>query len=121
MVSDKTASLISASARLGPIFAGADQCVIDSMGRYGELLGKAFQIADDILDFTGDATTMGKPVGHDLSEGKITLPLIRALQSAPESERLAIERLLAQKEKDEAEWSASSTLLTRRAALPQPR
>ena len=48
---------------------------------------------------------MGKPVGHDLREGKITLPLIRALQSAPESERLAIERLLAQKEKDEAEWS----------------
>lgn len=105
MVSDKTASLISASARLGPIFAGADQRVIDSMGRYGELLGKAFQIADDILDFTGDATTMGKPVGHDLREGKITLPLIRALQSATESERLAIERLLAQKEKDEAEWS----------------
>ena len=104
MVSDKTASLISASARLGPIFADADPLVVDSMGRYGELLGKAFQIADDILDFTGDATTMGKPVGHDLREGKITLPLIRALQSAPESDRLNIERLLSQGEKDEAEW-----------------
>ena len=105
MVSDKTASLISASARLGPIFADADLLVVDSMGRYGELLGKAFQIADDILDFTGDATTMGKPVGHDLREGKITLPLIRALQSASESERLKIERLLAKEGKNEMEWN----------------
>lgn len=105
MVSDKTASLISAAARLGPIFAGADQRVIDALGRYGELLGKAFQIADDILDFTGDATTMGKPVGHDLREGKITLPLIRALQKAPDAARQQMEGLLARSDKDEAEWS----------------
>ncbi len=104
MVSDKTASLISASARLGPIFAGADERVIDAMGRYGELLGKAFQIADDILDFTGDETTMGKPVGHDLREGKITLPLIRALQNASDGERQAIEALLTQDDNGEADW-----------------
>jgi octaprenyl-diphosphate synthase len=104
MVSDKTGSLISAAARLGPIFAGADQSVIDSMGRYGELLGKAFQIADDILDFTGDAMTMGKPVGHDLREGKITLPLIRALEKAPEAARSSMEVLMARTDKDEAEW-----------------
>ncbi len=104
MVSDKTASLISASARLGPIFAGADERVIDAMGRYGELLGKAFQIADDILDFTGDETTMGKPVGHDLREGKITLPLIRALQNASDGERQTIEALLTQDDNGEADW-----------------
>lgn len=106
MVSDKTASLISASARLGPIFAGADERVIDAMGRYGELLGKAFQIADDILDFTGDETTMGKPVGHDLREGKITLPLIRALQNASDGERQAIEALLTQDDNGEADWGS---------------
>ncbi len=104
MVSDKTASLISAAARLGPIFAGADQRVIDSLGRYGELLGKAFQIADDILDFTGDATTMGKPVGHDLREDKITLPLIRALQNASDCARADMEILLARVDKGEEEW-----------------
>lgn len=104
MVSDKTASLISASTRIGPILVGATDEVIASMGRYGELLGKAFQVADDILDLTSDQATMGKPVGHDLREGKITLPLIRALQLAPSDPRAEMEALLAQPDKDEAEW-----------------
>jgi octaprenyl-diphosphate synthase len=104
MVGDKTASLIAASARIGPILVGAPKEVIDSLGRYGEALGKAFQIADDILDFTGDAHTLGKPVGHDLREGKITLPLIHALQAAPEGARLELEALLARPEKSQAHW-----------------
>jgi len=104
MVSDKTASLISASARLGPIMVGASEEVVQSMGRYGELLGRAFQVADDILDLTSDQATMGKPVGHDLQEGKITLPLIRALQQAPEGAKVEMEELLARPDKDEAEW-----------------
>ena len=104
MVSDKTASLISAAARLGPILGGVDAHIITAMGRYGEALGKAFQIADDILDFTGDADTMGKPVGLDLREGKITLPLIHALEEAPEEAREAMEALLRQEDKSEAEW-----------------
>ena len=104
MVSDKTASLISASARIGPILVGASDEVVQSMGRYGELLGRAFQVADDILDLTSDQATMGKPVGHDLREGKITLPLIRALQQAPEGRRAETEALLVRSDKDEAEW-----------------
>lgn len=104
MVSDKTASLISAAARLGPILVGADQRIVDAMGKYGEYLGKAFQIADDILDFTGDADTMGKAVGLDLREGKITLPLIHALSAAPAPARQTLEALLKQKNKSEAEW-----------------
>ena len=75
MVSDKTASLISAAARIGAILAGASDEIVQSMGRYGESLGRAFQVADDILDLTSDQATMGKPVGHDLREGKITLPI----------------------------------------------
>jgi octaprenyl-diphosphate synthase len=104
MVSDKTASLISAAARIGPILVGASDEVVQSMGRYGELLGRAFQVADDILDLTSDQATMGKPVGHDLREGKITLPLIRALQRAPDRRRTEMEALLARPDKDEAEW-----------------
>ncbi len=121
MVSDKTASLISASARLGPIFAGADERVIDAMGRYGELLGKAFQIADDILDFTGDETTMGKPVGHDLREGKITLPLIRALQNASDGERQAIEALLTQDDNGEADWGRIVSFVEEQGGVGTPR
>lgn len=104
MVSDKTASLIAASCKLGPILVGAPPQVVEAMGQYGEALGLAFQIADDVLDFTGNADTLGKPVGHDLREGKITLPLIRALAAAPPAERQAAEALLRQAGKSEAEW-----------------
>ena len=71
---------------------------------YGRNLGLTFQIADDILDFTGDAQTMGKPVGHDLHEDKITLPLIHALKAAPEEERTSIEDLLQQQHKGDAQY-----------------
>ena len=106
MVSDKTASLIVAACQLGPILVEAPESAIEAMGQYGEALGTAFQIADDILDFTGDADTLGKPVGHDLREGKITLPLIRALQAAPRAARSAMEALLGRPDKGEADWSA---------------
>ena len=103
MVGDKTASLVAASCKIGPILAGASDEVIEAMGHYGESLGKAFQIADDILDFTGDARTMGKPVGHDLREDKITLPLILALQSAPDSARDELKALLSKESKEDSD------------------
>ena len=105
MVSDKTASLISASCRIGPLLAGAPREMVDGLTRYGESLGLAFQIADDILDFTGDESTLGKPVGRDLRERKITLPLIKSLAAAPRAERAEIVRVLSAREPDEEDWS----------------
>lgn len=104
MVGDKTASLITAACKIGPLIVGADRSVVDALAQYGEFLGLAFQIADDLLDFTGDAQRLGKPVGHDLREGKITLPLIHALAAAPEAHRCEIENLLRQNEKNEQDW-----------------
>lgn len=104
MVSDKTASLITAACKIGPLLVGARPEAVEALADYGENLGLAFQIADDLLDFTGDAATLGKPVGHDLREGKITLPLIRALQVAPDKERQALEVLLRRTDKQEADW-----------------
>ncbi len=104
MVGDKTASLISASCRIGPLIAGAPEGTAEALGKYGEYLGLAFQIADDMLDFTGDADTMGKPVGSDLREGKITLPLIRALASARDGERQRIEAILRREDQAESDW-----------------
>lgn len=105
MVGDKTASLISAACRIGPLLAGAPREMVDALTSYGESLGLAFQIADDILDFTGDASTVGKPVGHDLQERKITLPLIKALSAAPDGERGAILGVLAAAQPSDQDWS----------------
>ena len=105
MVGDKTASLISASCRIGPLMVDAPREMIDALTEYGEFLGLAFQITDDILDFTGDASTLGKPVGHDLRERKITLPLIKALDAAPETERTVILAILSSQEPSEGDWA----------------
>ena len=75
----KTAVLFSAACRNGAVLAGANAQQIEKLTEYGKLLGMAFQIADDVLDYTGDAEKIGKSLGDDLAEGKPTLPLIRAL------------------------------------------
>src|SRR5712675_1401267 len=75
LVDRKTASLFSACARLGALVAGADSSAEDKLGDYAWNLGIAFPRADDMLAFTAREQTLGKPVGGDLREGKITLPL----------------------------------------------
>ncbi len=79
----KTAVLIAAACQMGAIYAGADQDTIDALYDYGMDLGIAFQMVDDALDYVGTQHDLGKPVGHDLAEGKITLPFIHARDHAP--------------------------------------
>ena len=76
----KTAVLFGAAASLGALSSGASGRVVDSLASYGLELGMAYQLADDIIDFTGDPAESGKAVGNDLVEGKPTLPLIHALK-----------------------------------------
>lgn len=87
MISDKTAALISASAELGALTAGGDDEARQKLKIYGENLGMAFQIRDDMLDYTGREGLLGKPIGGDLKEKKITLPLIHALKNAGDKRR----------------------------------
>ncbi len=87
LVDRKTACLFSVCARLGAISAGADTSVQEKLGDYAWNLGMAFQLVDDLLDFTAREKTLGKPVGGDLREGKVTLPLVYALESATPAER----------------------------------
>jgi octaprenyl-diphosphate synthase len=94
MVHRKTAGLFSACARLGSLVAGADSGAEDKLGDYAWNLGMAFQLVDDMLDFTAREQTLGKPVGGDLREGKITLPLIYALERAAPDERRLVEIIL---------------------------
>ncbi|MBI3282104.1 MAG: polyprenyl synthetase family protein [Acidobacteria bacterium] len=96
LVDRKTASLFSACARLGAHAGGGSEEIERKLGDYGWNLGMAFQLVDDILDFTAREKTLGKPVGNDLREGKVTLPLIYALQRAEPGERTLVDAVLRQ-------------------------
>ncbi len=94
IISDKTASLISTCTQVGALSVSKDEKVIENFRDFGENLGIAFQIKDDILDYDGTLSIIGKPVGADLREKKLTLPLIHAFQKASSSEVKQIKRLL---------------------------
>lgn len=85
IISDKTASLISTCCEIGAISATDDREKQLVMKEYGELVGIAFQIRDDIFDYTGKSSTIGKPIGNDLKEKKITLPLLYSFSKVDKS------------------------------------
>jgi octaprenyl-diphosphate synthase len=95
LVDRKTAGLFSACSRLGATVSGADESVEARLGEYAWNLGMAFQLVDDILDFTAHESVIGKPVGGDLREGKVTLPLVYALQQCTPAERAMVESVLS--------------------------
>jgi octaprenyl-diphosphate synthase len=80
VIERKTAVLFAAATRIGAQLAGVDDTIQQRLHDYGMALGYAFQIADDVLDYSADETTLGKHLGDDLAEGKATLPLIHAIQ-----------------------------------------
>ncbi|HWL61946.1 MAG TPA: polyprenyl synthetase family protein [Steroidobacteraceae bacterium] len=86
----KTAKLFEAGAEVAAVLAGADREIQRALSAYGRHLGTAFQLIDDVLDYRSDPATRGKNLGEDLSEGKMTLPLIHALRQAPEDDRRLI-------------------------------
>jgi octaprenyl-diphosphate synthase len=94
VIRSKTAKLFEASTRLAAIMARSTPAVESACADYGQALGTAFQVIDDVLDYDGDAQELGKNLGDDLREGKNTLPLIFAMQRAPEPERLLIQRAI---------------------------
>jgi heptaprenyl diphosphate synthase/octaprenyl-diphosphate synthase len=83
-ISGKTASLFATSAEGGAMVAGASKDWIAALRSYGENVGMAFQIVDDILDFKGDEAELGKPVGSDLMEGTLTLPALLLMERRPD-------------------------------------
>lgn len=94
VIRSKTAKLFEASARVGAILSGASAAMEETCAEYGQALGTAFQVIDDVLDYTGDATIMGKNLGDDLREGKATLPLIAAMQRGSDQERKTIQQAI---------------------------
>jgi octaprenyl-diphosphate synthase len=95
IIDGKTAELIACCGRLGALFAGVADDVVEAMARYGRWLGMAFQIADDLLDVVGEERTAGKSLGTDLEQQKMTLPLIRLLARAPAALAPRLRQVLA--------------------------
>lgn len=94
IIGDKTASLISTCCEIGARSATLDAQSIDNITRFGELVGLAFQIRDDLLDYVSRTNLIGKPYANDLKEKKITLPLIYALRSASKNESKSIVKMI---------------------------
>lgn len=90
VIRSKTAKLFEASARLAAILQGCSSVTEEACATYGQALGTAFQVIDDVLDYEGDANELGKNLGDDLREGKVTLPIICALQRASVAEKTMI-------------------------------
>jgi heptaprenyl diphosphate synthase len=120
VLGEKTGSLIATAAEFGAGFAGVDASTVDILRRFGEQIGVAFQISDDILDIASDSTESGKTPGTDLREGVATLPVLYALRSAdPASERLR--ELVSHPLVDDAEHGEALTLLRASSALDDAR
>lgn len=100
----KTALLIASTCEIGAVFAGATSAQRQALAEYGRGLGCAFQIIDDLLDYQGEAASTGKQTGNDFSEGKLTLPLLRALSRADTQTRDSIVALLAGDQRDRSSF-----------------
>lgn len=99
VIRSKTAKLFEASARLAPVLAGSNTQTEQLCATYGQALGTAFQVIDDVLDYEGDSEVLGKNLGDDLREGKVTLPVICALRTGSEGDRALLEAAITQGDK----------------------
>jgi octaprenyl-diphosphate synthase len=121
LIDRKTASLFATCTRLGAIAGGAPEQEQSALTAYGWNLGMAFQLVDDILDFTSRESILGKPVGNDLREGKVTLPLIYALESASLEERRMVESVLEDRSYERVPFSEILRLLERHRGIERAR
>jgi len=119
VIQRKTAKLFEAGARLGAVLAGADRERETALARYGMRLGTSFQLVDDVLDYAGDRTEFGKNLGADLTEGKMTLPLIRAVAVGTPDESALIRTALANGDTDD--FTPVMDVLERTGALDYAR
>jgi octaprenyl-diphosphate synthase len=121
LVDRKTAGLFSVCAKLGAIVANADAATEERLGDFAWNLGMAFQLVDDLLDFTAREQTLGKPVGGDLKEGKVTLPLVYALEKCGGEDRAKIETVLRDRNYDTVAFSEVYGIVERGGGLDRVR
>ncbi len=109
----KTACLFGSCTRLGAVIGGQDEKTEHCLGEYGRNLGMAFQLVDDLLDFTASEAVLGKPVGNDLREGKVTLPLIYLLDRCTRDEHAKISKVMEEGSFKSVSWEELLEILER--------
>lgn len=121
VVRGKTAALFSAATEVGGVIAGADEATVRALYAYGDALGIAFQIVDDLLDYQGQSSATGKNVGDDFRERKLTLPVIKAVAKADAEERDFWKRTIEKGRQDEDDLDHAMALLRKHGALDATR
>jgi len=118
IVIHKTACLFAAAAKIGATFGGADPAQQEALYQYGNDIGIAFQIIDDALDYVEERSQVGKPLGMDLKERKVTLPLSRLMKIAPPAQKDALQAILKKEEIGDDDVHAVVAMMAEHAVLP---
>jgi octaprenyl-diphosphate synthase len=121
MIRHKTASLFASASEAGAIVGGLTVTERTKLSQYGECLGVAFQMIDDVLDLVGDAAVMGKPVGNDLRDERTTLPVIVALRDAGERDAARIREIIASRDLLDHSWDEVVGLIERNGGVAYAR
>ena len=117
VVQRKTAKLFAAAAEVGAVIAGADEHLRVALESYGHNLGMAFQLVDDVLDYSARQTVLGKTVGDDFREGKITLPVVLAFRSGNEEDKSFWRRTLEDLEQKKSDFGRAAAMLEHSGAI----
>ncbi|MGR3760478.1 polyprenyl synthetase family protein [Roseobacteraceae bacterium NS-SX3] len=121
VVRGKTAALFSAATEVGGVIAGVEEVQVRALFDYGDALGIAFQIADDLLDYQGDSKATGKNVGDDFRERKLTLPVIKAVAQATEEERAFWVRTIEKGKQQDGDLEQALALMAKYGSLEATR
>jgi octaprenyl-diphosphate synthase len=121
VVRGKTAALFSAATESGAVIAGASDAAVRALFTYGDALGIAFQIVDDLLDYGGSAAAIGKNTGDDFRERKLTLPVIKAVAKADATERAFWVRVIEKGQQGDGDLEQAMALMARHGAMEAAR
>jgi len=119
VIEGKTASLFAAACEVGPVIAGQNAETVQAIRDYGMNLGLAFQIIDDVLDYNAEREKLGKTVGDDFREGKMTAPVLFAIQKANKEELEFWARTLGDKNQQDGDFETAQTLIAKHDAISQ--
>ncbi|MEM9737227.1 MAG: polyprenyl synthetase family protein, partial [Pseudomonadota bacterium] len=121
VIRGKTAALFAAATEVGGVISGVPEAQIQALKTYGDGLGMAFQLADDLLDYGGSSAALGKNTGDDFREGKVTLPIIYAVSRGDEEARAFWNRTIARGKVEDGDFDHAMVLLAETGALEETR